>query len=142
MIILILSCENTKDVVIYVYIMGCCVHCFRSFFSLRKVIWCYVPKSPQLRKIKAEFWVISQFTQQKVKKDKILFVFLSIMYKFAGRYKSVTYEVTKLYSIDYQPQFVYLLYLLFLKYIIYYYLIGFLDFIIVELLQVTFRSRN
>lgn len=61
------------------------------------------------------------------------------MYKFAGRYKSVTYEVTKLYSIDYQPQFVYLL---FLKYIIYYYLIGFLDFIIVELLQVTFRSRN
>ena len=64
------------------------------------------------------------------------------MYKFAGRYKSVTYEETKLYSIDYQPQFVYLLNLLFLKYIIYYYLIGFLDFIIVELLQVTFRSRN
>ena len=40
MIILILSCENTKDVVIYVYIMGCCVHCFRSFFSLRKVVLC------------------------------------------------------------------------------------------------------
>jgi len=53
MIILILSCENTKDVVIYVYIMGCCVHCFRSFFSLRKVIGCYVPKISIVKKDKS-----------------------------------------------------------------------------------------
>lgn len=51
-------------------------------------------------------------------------------------YLSVTYEVTKLYSIDFQSQFVCLPYWLFLKYIIYYYLVGFFDFIIIELLQI------
>lgn len=64
------------------------------------------------------------------------------MYNFAGIYDSITYEVTKLYSIDYQSQFVCLLCLLFLKYIIYYYSVSLFDFVIIELLQVTFRSRD
>ena len=64
------------------------------------------------------------------------------MYTFAGIKDYITYEVTKLYSIDFQSQFVCLPYWLFLKYIIYYYLVGFFDFIIIELLQITFRSSD
>jgi len=35
-----------KDMIIQVYITGRRIQCVRSCFSLRKVMGCYVPKSP------------------------------------------------------------------------------------------------
>ena len=64
------------------------------------------------------------------------------MYIFATKYHSVTYEVIFAQNIDLQQCAIYLSCSLFSKYIIYYYLIGFLDFIIIKLFQVALGRRN
>ena len=102
----------------------------------------YVPKTPLLRKVKAEFWLISQNTKLKEKKNKDFICFSSIMYKFAGIYTSVTYGVIFAYNADLQQYIVCLSCFLLSKYIIYYYLISFFDFIIIKLFQVTLGRRN
>lgn len=51
-----------NSIVIYVYIIGHYIHYLLSSFGLGKMKESYVPKTPLLRKVKAEFWLISQNT--------------------------------------------------------------------------------